>query len=109
MDAIENLKTSLTPLFRQYKIQKAILFGSFARGEESRRSDVDLILLQETSKRFWDRYDGLLLDLGNAIAGRAVDALVYTPWELEQIKHRTFIRQALQEGVILYESNKKRP
>ena len=34
MDAIENLKTSLTPFFRQYEIQKAILFGSEVQSHE---------------------------------------------------------------------------
>ena len=84
------------------------MFGSFARGEETRRSDIDLILLQETNKRFLERYDGLLLELGKAIKGRAVDALIYTPFELEQIKHRSFIRQILQEGITIYESNEER-
>ena len=107
MNAVKDLKIRLKPLFKRHNIQKAILFGSMARGEESRRSDVDLILLQETNKRFWDRYDGLLLDFGNAIAHRAVDILIYTPKELEQISHRAFIQQALQEGIVLYERIKK--
>lgn len=105
MNAIEELKKNLIPLFQRYKIQKAILFGSLARGEETRHSDVDLILVQETDKRFFDRYDGLLLALGQAAGKYAVDALIYTPRELENIKHRAFIRQALREGITLYESN----
>jgi predicted nucleotidyltransferase len=63
MDTIGDLKARLRPLFKQYQIRKAILFGSLARGEATRRSDIDLILIQETKKRFWDRYDGILLDL----------------------------------------------
>jgi len=55
------------PIFRQYRIEKAILFGSFARGENSRRSDVDLILIKETPQRFFERYDGILADLNKAI------------------------------------------
>lgn len=108
MDTINEIKFRLTPLFEQYHIRKAILFGSMARGEASRRSDVDLILIQETEKRFWDRYDGLLLDIGQAVTGRSVDILVYTPKELEQIKDRAFIRQALKEGITIYEFDKKR-
>ena len=107
MDAIADLKVRLTPLFKQYHIRKAILFGSLARGEATRRSDVDLILIQETKKRFWDRYDGILLDMGQAISGRSVDILIYTPTELEQIKDRVFIRQALNEGITLYECDEE--
>jgi predicted nucleotidyltransferase len=108
MIEINVLKEKFLPIFKKYKIEKAILFGSFARGEATRRSDIDLILIQETEKRFWDRYDGLLLDCGQAISGRSVDLLIYTSDELEQIKERVFIRQALSEGVTLYESDKKR-
>ena len=109
MNAIADLKIRLIPLFKQYHIQKAILFGSLARGEATRRSDVDLILIQKTKKRFWDRYDGLLLDLGQAVPKRAVEVLIYTPAELDQIKERTFIRQALKEGITLYESDEEYP
>jgi len=109
MNDVSDLKSRLTPLFKQYNIQKAILFGSLARGEATRRSDVDLILIQKTKKRFWDRYDGLLLDLGQAVPQRAVDVLIYTPVELDRIKERAFIRQALKEGIILYESDQEYP
>jgi predicted nucleotidyltransferase len=106
---IDVLKKKLEPLFKKYKIEKAILFGSLARGDMSRRSDVDLILIQETQKRFLDRYDGLLLEFGQAVKDRAVDILIYTPGELEQIKHRSFIRQALREGITLYEHTQEAP
>jgi uncharacterized protein len=106
---IDVLKTKLQPLFKKHKIEKAILFGSLARGDMSRRSDVDLILIQETQKRFWDRYDDLLLAFGQAVEHRAVEILIYTPQELEQIKDRPFIRQALKEGITLYEQIQKSP
>jgi uncharacterized protein len=52
---IDVLKKKLQPLFKEHKIQKAILFGSLARNEASRHSDVDLILIQDTELRFLDR------------------------------------------------------
>ncbi|MFZ5908527.1 MAG: nucleotidyltransferase domain-containing protein [Chloroflexota bacterium] len=103
MDTLK-IKKTLSPIFRQYRIEKAILFGSFARGEHSRRSDVDLILIKETPQRFFERYDGILADLNKAIPALEVDALIYTPDELEQIAHRPFIAQALKEGKVIYES-----
>ena len=105
MDTVTILRLQLSPIFKQYEIRKAILFGSIARGEETEHSDVDLILIQKTRKRFWDRYDNLLLALGQAAGKHAVDALIYTPEEMESIKERTFIRQALREGITLYESD----
>ena len=78
------------------------MFGSLVRGE-SRRSDVDLLLVQETDKRFLDRYDGLLREITHAVSGREVDLLIYTPQELAQLAHRPFINTALREGQTIYE------
>ena len=101
---ILRLQERLIPLFRRYNIQKAILFGSFARGEPSRRSDLDLILIQETDRRFLDRYEGLLLELGKQIPDRDLDLLIYTPEELKRLSDRPFIAGALREGKVIYES-----
>ncbi len=109
MDTLADLRHRLTPVLRQYGIRKAILFGSLARGEATRHSDVDLILIQQTDRRFLERYDGLLLDLNKALPHRSVDVLIYTPAELERIANRPFIAQALKEGKVLYESDQTAP
>ena len=101
---IEILKKRLRPLFIEHKIEKAILFGSFARNEASRHSDIDLILIKNTDLRFFDRYDGVLVAFSSALPEYDVEMLIYTPKELEEISHRPFIRQALKEGKVLYES-----
>ncbi len=44
---LDILREKLHPLFKEHKIEKAILFGSLARNEASRHSDVDLILIQD--------------------------------------------------------------
>jgi predicted nucleotidyltransferase len=38
---IDDLITKLQPVFQRYPVQKVILFGSFARNEASRRSDIE--------------------------------------------------------------------
>ena len=101
---IEVLKKKLRPVFQEHKIKKAILFGSLARNDASRHSDIDMILVQNTSLRFLDRYDGVLAALSRALPEWDVDLLIYTPQELAEISGRRFIRQALEEGKILYES-----
>ena len=99
-----SLQKYLFPVFQQHQINKAILFGSFARGESSSHSDIDLILVKRTDQRFFDRYDKIMIDLYKAISGYEMDVLIYTPYELEQIAERPFIAQALREGRVLYES-----
>src|SRR6266545_1318765 len=101
---IDVLKKKLQPLFKEHKIEKAILFGSLARNEASRHSDIDLILIKNTDLRFLDRYEGILASFSQALPEWDVDILIYTPKELSEISHRNFIKQALKEGKVLYES-----
>lgn len=101
---VDFLKKKLRPIFKKHKFQKAILFGSFARNEASRHSDIDLILIQNTNLRFLDRYKGVLMEFSRALPEWDIDLLIYTPEELAAISGRRFIQQALKEGKVLYES-----
>jgi uncharacterized protein len=94
----------MKPVFTKHHVQKAILFGSFARGSQSQKSDIDLILIQETEEPYFERYRGILQDLYKAVKGRGIEVLIYTPEELDRISHRRFIRRAWQEGKVIYES-----
>ncbi len=85
----------------KFEPEKIILFGSWARGEATRRSDIDLFMLWQCDIRPIDRIGevlNLLID-----SPRSVDAIVYTPEELSRCKHRPFIAQLLREGKVLYE------
>jgi predicted nucleotidyltransferase len=103
MDA-DQIARKLKGIFEKYGVQRAILFGSFATGRQSRRSDVDLILIQQTPKAYFERFEGVLRDLYQAIPGRDIEVFIYTPEELQRITHRKFIQRALREGRVLYES-----
>jgi predicted nucleotidyltransferase len=102
--ALTDLAARLQPILEKHHALRAIVFGSFARTEESRHSDLDLIVIQDTPKRFLDRYDGLLRDIAQAVPDRDIDLLVYTPQELERMVGRPFIATALREGKTIYES-----
>jgi len=101
------LARRLRPIFERRKVLRAILFGSLATGDASRRSDVDLIIVQNTDKRFFQRYEGILQEIAMAVHERDVDLLIYTPEEFAQMRHRPFIHQALNEGIVIYESKKE--
>ncbi len=83
--------------------ERIILFGSAARGDMNRDSDVDLLIVKE---------GGDPLDLMGQIyqnmygAGAAVDAIVVTPQAIERYKdsHALIIKPALQEGKVVYET-----
>lgn len=103
MLTLEKLAEDLGPVFKRHLILRAIVFGSYATGSASRRSDVDLLLVQRTSKRFLDRYDGLYRELSAQVKGAAIDLLIYTPEELEELQDRPFVRRILSEGQTIYE------
>ena len=98
-----------SPVFRKYGVVRAIVFGSWARETATRRSDLDLILVQETERRFFERYDGLLLELGLALPGIELDVLIYTARELEELAVRPLISTALREGKTIYECGEESP
>ena len=106
-DLLNEIATHLFPIMRKYNVLQAIVFGSLAIGDASRRSDLDLIIIQNTNKRFLDRYTGILQECSSAISDRDVDLLIYTPQELSQLADRPFFRQALREGTIIYESQQE--
>ena len=83
---IDEIKEHLTPVFKKYLIKQAIIFGSIARGEQTKHSDLDLIVVQDTKKHFLDRYEGILRDIYRMIKGRGVDLLIYTPEEFDRMR-----------------------
>lgn len=100
---VAELKAELERIVNRLKsdpsVRLVLLFGSLARGDARDHSDIDLIVVKETEKRFLDRLDEFYDD-----AREAMDVLVYTPQEFEEMKERPFVKMALKEGKILYEA-----
>jgi len=103
----QRLAACLRPVFERHRVWRAIVFGSLARGEASRRSDLDLIVIQDTDAHFLDRYDVLLREIAQAVPGRDVDLFIYSPQELTQMADRPLIASALSEGKTIYESEQE--
>ena len=81
---------------------RAIVFGSYARGTQTRKSDLDLVIVMDTQKRFLDRYDDVK-DIHDLVPDVHIEMLIYTEDELRAIAHRPFMRQILREGVVVHE------
>lgn len=106
-EELTTLVSRLRPVFEQYGVLKAMVFGSVARGETSRRSDLDLIVVMDTDKRFLDRYEGILRDITTAVQHYDVDLLIYTPQELSHMAGRPGFRTAIAQGKVIYESEQE--
>ena len=96
------LKRIMKMLRKDEEIRSILLFGSLARGDINRTSDIDMIIVKDTKKRFLDRLDEIYSTL---IPNVALDVLVYTPEEFEAMKNKSaHVTNAVKEGKILYES-----
>ncbi len=99
---IKKITDLLTPLFKKNNVERAILFGSGARGTQTRKSDLDLVIILKTDKRFFERFEDFE-EIHNLVKGCSVDMLIYSPEELMNISHRKFIKTILSEGKVIYE------
>ncbi len=41
---IDNIRKKIVPLLKENKVTKAGIFGSYARGEQKKKSDVDILI-----------------------------------------------------------------
>lgn len=84
---------------RELGAKRIILFGSYARGRSDIFTDLDLIVILNTSLPFVERTGYVYSKLAPRVA---TDILIYTPEEWQKIKDRPFIQQALAEGRVIY-------
>lgn len=87
---------------QEFKPKKVILFGSYAWGNPTKDSDVDIFVIHESPDRRLNRE----IKLRQAVfpAGIAVDVVSYTPSEVESRlkKGDFFVKRILSKGKILY-------
>jgi len=69
------IKKKIIPILKRQGVLKAAIFGSFARGEETKNSDLDLLVKMPKSKTFLDMA-GLKVELEDKL-GRDVDLVEY--------------------------------
>lgn len=91
---------------KQFKPQKIILFGSYARGNPRPESDVDLLVVMDTKMREVEQSIQICQQLDYMFG---LDLIVYTPKHLkERVKMGDwFLRDVLKEGKVLYESRSR--
>lgn len=101
MNDLSELQREIISAFKRFDPERIILFGSLARGQDDEESDVDLIVVYRTSKRFMDRLKELYLAWD---IPRAVDILAYTPEEFDRMMQGSaFLQDTTREARTLYE------
>lgn len=100
------IQNILRKLIAEYTPEKVILFGSYAYGDPDRDSDIDLLIIKETSDRFLDRWVTVQRILTGTHRSLPVETLVMTPLEIESRRAvgDQFIIEILDKGKVLYAS-----
>ncbi len=104
-EKLQNELNRIVPILAGHGVEKVVLFGSLRKGDIGPVSDIDLIVVQRTAKRFLDRIDDIIRLINPQCA---MDIFVYTPEEIRILpKTNRFIRAALGEGSVLYEKRER--
>lgn len=100
-ETVDKVRRFLDKVDQSYRLKRAILFGSRARGDYLKDSDIDLILVSEdfapipfperASKLYQYREGGLPLEI-----------LCYTQKEFDTKKKRIgLVKEAVSQGIVL--------
>ncbi|MCJ7577203.1 MAG: nucleotidyltransferase domain-containing protein [candidate division Zixibacteria bacterium] len=100
---MDRIKTISQRLKKEYKAERVILFGSYAKGKATEESDMDILIIAPTTERFFERMatvKRLIRDLRN---GLAVAPIVLTKQEVEErVKiGDQFVKEILEKGMEL--------
>ena len=98
MITIEEIKSIIIPLVESYPVKRVILFGSYARGEATVNSDVDLIIDSEGRLNAVDFFGiyGLIL--------KKIPINIDV-FELREVNNPSAMLDNInKEGIIIYES-----
>ena len=100
----DTIQRILDKLVTGYAPQKVILYGSYAYGNPDRDSDIDLLIIKETTERFIDRWVTVQQILTGTHPSIPVETLVLTPQEMERrlAIGDQFVEEIITRGEVLY-------
>ena len=102
-EIFSRLKKIAERLKKEYKAERVILFGSYATGDATEESDIDLFIIAPTSERFFQRMATALKLIRDLKKGIPIELIVLTS---DEVKERIeigdqFVEQIIEEGIIL--------
>lgn len=72
---IEKIKNKILPILKQAGVKKSSIFGSYVRGDQTKSSDIDILVELPEDSSLLDLI-GLEIELKKAV-GKKVDLLTY--------------------------------
>lgn len=106
MTASDEVRLIVERIASRCKPKKIILFGSMARGDAGRGSDIDLLVVKESDKKRPFRVKEIFEAVRGMDRALPLDPIVYTPKELElRLKMGDFfVNEAVSQGRVMYAS-----
>ena len=102
--AEKDIEDFIARIAQRFRPKKVIIFGSFAYGKPIEGSDVDILVIMDTSLRSVEQ----ALELRKAIkAPFPMDLIVRTPKQIEErlALGDFFVKEVLTKGKLLYETS----
>lgn len=102
IDVVE-IREFVDQIVREFRPERVVLFGSYARGTPTPDSDVDLLVLTEHEGKDWE----YAARIRNQVSfGYPLDLLVRRPTYFEErlAMGDPFVREIAEEGIVLYEA-----
>ena len=98
--SINEIKTILFPVFETAPVYRAILFGSYAKGSPTDKSDIDIVIDSKGELLNMDFY-GVLEDITTRL-GKRVDL-----FEITELKNNAVMQSVVErEGIVLYDQQR---
>ncbi len=96
------VKSIVSEIVEKFLPQKIVLFGSFAKGEPTKDSDVDLLVIMPTKERPLRKAAEIAAAIEHPLP---IDVIVRTPEEVAaRLKQGdTFLSEIIEKGVVVHE------
>lgn len=103
----EEIYMKVQQIVQKFDPEKIILFGSYVSGNPAPPSDVDLLIIMNSTKPSWEKSIEVSLALKHTFP---IDIIVKTPDEINNrlIAGDFFLKDIIENGKVLYERTHKR-
>ena len=104
--AEELVRRAIEYLRQRVRVDQAVLFGSYARGDADEWSDIDLAVVSPDFARMsHSKLMDLLVEVSLAV-DPAVEIRAYTPRDLRESRPTNFLGHILAEGRVVYKDGR---
>jgi len=97
---VDRLKERISTIVKEYPVQKAVIYGSVARGDERPDSDIDLLLVVGKKGKWMEEFQGKLREDMLRLFGNTLSIFICTPVEYKKIGRD--LREEMDKGIVVF-------